>query len=120
MSRYSALEAHGGSIRWTTTSGQKGELPVVQAVTRGAVETLTEVNYAAPKVNRASLEQVTLELTAGDGSILARNTHDVFVYCGRFGRAARGCSPRSQRAAWPPAVEARLSGARRDGCHVGV
>jgi Glycosyl hydrolases family 2, sugar binding domain/Glycosyl hydrolases family 2 len=80
MSRYSVREAHGGSIRWTTTSGQKGELPVVQAVTRGAVETLTEVNYTAPKVVRASLEQVTLELTAGDGSILARNTHDVFVY----------------------------------------
>ena len=80
MSRYSARDAHGGSIRWTTTLGQKGELPVVQAVTRGAVETLTEVNYAAPKVDRATLEQITLELTAGDGSILARNTHDVFVY----------------------------------------
>ena len=80
LSRYSGRESQGGTIRWTSTSGQVGELPVVQAVKRGGVEPLASVGFRAPKVDRATLEQVTLELKGADGSVLARNTHDLFVY----------------------------------------
>jgi hypothetical protein len=80
LSRYGARESDGGLIRWTTTSGAKGDLPVVQAIARGGVEPLVGIGLTAPKVNRATLEQVSLELVGRDGAVLARNTHDLFVY----------------------------------------
>ncbi len=80
FSRYSAKEAHGGNIYWSTTSGLKAELPVVQAVERGSVDLLATLELTMPKVDRATLEQVTIELKAEDGSLIARNTHDLFVF----------------------------------------
>ena len=80
LSRYGAKTTDGGAIKWTTTSGQTGERPVVRAVPRGGVEALASLALTAPPVDHATLEQVTLELKAADGSVLARNTHDLFVY----------------------------------------
>lgn len=80
LSRYSAGDPQGGSIAWKTTSGQSGERPVSQPVSRGGVAALASLGLTAPRVGRATLEQVSLELKAADGTVLARNTHDLFVY----------------------------------------
>ena len=47
---------------------------------RGGVGQLGSVGLIAPRVDRATLEQVTLELKSAGGTVLARNTHDLFVY----------------------------------------
>ncbi len=80
LSHYSGRPATGSVIKWTTTSGQTGERPVTQDVPRGGVGDIASLALTAPPVDHATLEQVTLELKAADGSVLARNTHDLFVY----------------------------------------
>ena len=80
LSRYSAREPTGGTLTWTTTSGARGQAPATQAVARGTVGPLATLTLTAPTVERATLEQVTLELAGPDGAVLARNTHDLFVY----------------------------------------
>ena len=50
LSRYSANDPSGGSIAWTTTSGQRGERPLGTSVARGGVGTLGSVGLTAPRV----------------------------------------------------------------------
>ena len=79
LSRYGAKDPDGGSLKWST-SAQPAGTRAVGTVARGGVGSLGSVTLTMPTVNRTTLEQVTLELTASDGALLARNTHDLFVY----------------------------------------
>ncbi len=54
-----ALQRQGCARRhrsdWSTTSGRKAELPVVQAVDAGSVDLLGTLELTMPKVDRATL-----------------------------------------------------------------
>ena len=80
LSRYGARTPEGGTLAWTTTSGGSGTAPVTVAPGRGAVGQVGALRLTMPQASRAALEQVSLELRAADGAVLARNTHDLFVF----------------------------------------
>ena len=80
--RATAPSRPGGAIKWTTTSGHDRELPVGTAPWPAAAVEAAGVAGTddASRSTARRCEQVTLELKAADGTVLARNTHDLFVY----------------------------------------
>jgi hypothetical protein len=79
LSRYSAKPAAGGSLVWSS-AGLAGGTVSSAEVERGGVGRVASLTLVAPSVSKATVQQVSLELKAADGSVIARNTHDLFVY----------------------------------------
>ena len=79
LSRYGAKDPAGGSLEWSTPTMTGGVVPAA-TVARGGVGSLGSLVLKMPTVDRATLEQVTLKLKAADGTVLAQNTHDIFLY----------------------------------------
>jgi hypothetical protein len=79
LSRYSDHAVAGGTLQWSS-AGVAGGSVNVREVARGEVGPLASVTVAAPSVTKATLQQLAFELKAADGTTLARNTHDLFVY----------------------------------------
>lgn len=79
LSRYSATSPAGGSLVWSS-AGLPGGTVTSADVERGGVGRVASLSLVAPSVSKATLQQVSLELKAPDGSVIARNTHDLFVF----------------------------------------
>ena len=83
FSRYSKRDPTASSLHWSIPSmaGAQGQGTVPgPAISRGTVASLGTLAIPLPKTDKATLQQVSLELKAADGTVLARNTHDLFVY----------------------------------------
>jgi hypothetical protein len=79
LSRYSAKSPDGGSLVWSS-AGLAGGTVRVSNVERGSLGRLGSFSISTPPVSKATLQQVSLEVKAADGSVIARNTHDLFVF----------------------------------------
>jgi hypothetical protein len=79
FSRYGARSPAGGSLVWSS-AGLAGGTVNVADVDRGGVGRVASLSLVAPSVPKATLQQISLELKAADGAVLARNTHDLYVF----------------------------------------
>ena len=79
LSRYSDRDPGGGRLVWKNGTGSGASLPQ-PSIPRGSVGSLLTLTIPLPRVDKAALFNVAMELQGADGSVLARNTHDLFVY----------------------------------------
>ncbi|HYG97723.1 MAG TPA: hypothetical protein VD837_01240 [Terriglobales bacterium] len=79
-SRYGAADWRGAQLRWHTQSGPSGYFNVSQPPVRGTVADLQTFTFVAPGTNAPRKEWIALQLVAADGSVLAQNRYEIFVY----------------------------------------
>jgi len=80
FSHYSAKDLRGASLHWSTDSGARGSLPINGPIERASVASLPSISFAAPQVNAARRLRLLLKLNGRDGSLLAENSYDFFIF----------------------------------------
>jgi hypothetical protein len=80
LSRYSDHDPTGGQLVWRNGAVSGATLPQ-PSVPRGSVGSLRTLTIPLPPTNdKTVLFSIALELQGADGTVVARNTHDLFVY----------------------------------------
>ncbi|HYE64410.1 MAG TPA: hypothetical protein VD966_02435 [Pyrinomonadaceae bacterium] len=80
LSHYGERELDGVTVRWWSGTGAGEEFRLERRFPRGSVEPLQPITFPAPGVERPRRERLRLEARARDGSLLAENSYDIFVY----------------------------------------
>jgi hypothetical protein len=80
LSHYSARELSGARLQWSTDSGASGGFPITGPVTRASVAALPSISFAAPQVNAARRLKLLLKVSGRDGSLIAENSYDLFIF----------------------------------------
>jgi hypothetical protein len=80
LSHYGNTKVDGASVQWSTDSGAKGGFDIDQSIERASVSPLQRISFVAPEVDRPRRERLLLKLRGHDGSVMAENSYDVFVF----------------------------------------
>ena len=80
LSHYSAKAVNGTRLEWMTDSGARGQFEIGRAIGRGTVESLQAISFVAPQVDRPRRVRLLLRVRRGDGSLVAENSYEVFVF----------------------------------------
>jgi hypothetical protein len=93
LSRFSAIDPAGATLKWTSAAGTAGGVGDVTAagesktpsVARGSVDEIARVEVKLASAPGASLtkmtrERLTFTLETAAGELIARNTHDLYIY----------------------------------------
>ncbi|MDQ6652741.1 MAG: hypothetical protein M3Y84_08340 [Acidobacteriota bacterium] len=88
LSHYSGKGFEGATVSWSTDTGARGQFSLNNAnrhssgysSARASVESLQSFSFVAPVVNQPRREQLRLELHGVDGSLIAENSYELFIY----------------------------------------
>jgi hypothetical protein len=80
LSHYSAKEWSGARLQWSTDAGARGSFNINGPITRASVAPLSSISFAAPQVNAARRLKLFLKVSGRDGSLLAENSYDFFIF----------------------------------------
>jgi hypothetical protein len=78
ISHFSDVELKGGRLRWSTDSGNVGEVPLNDVVP-GSVTPLHTVRITFSDVKVATADRLEIEIRLKSGHRLAENSYDLFV-----------------------------------------
>ncbi|HVG20804.1 MAG TPA: glycoside hydrolase family 2 TIM barrel-domain containing protein [Blastocatellia bacterium] len=80
LSHYGGKHTGGARVHWSTGSGAKGSYDLDREIERATVATLQPISFVAPAVTRPLRERLALEVRGRDGSLIAENSYDYFVF----------------------------------------
>jgi hypothetical protein len=80
LSHYSGKDLKGLSVSWSTDSGATGQFSLDRSNGNATVEPLQSFSFVAPVVNRPRRAQLLLKLHGVDGSLIAENSYDLFIF----------------------------------------
>jgi hypothetical protein len=80
FSRYGENDLRGASLAWFTSAGANGRTQIQQSVLQTEVPALQSISFLAPLVNSPQRQQLFLEIRGSDGTLLAENSYEYFVF----------------------------------------
>jgi hypothetical protein len=80
VSHYSTRDLRGTRLRWSTGSGAAGSFELRESVPAGSVTALAKIAFQLPQVQTATSERLYFEIRTRQGSLIAENSYELFVY----------------------------------------
>ncbi|HEX8183922.1 MAG TPA: glycoside hydrolase family 2 TIM barrel-domain containing protein [Blastocatellia bacterium] len=80
ISHYGNTKMSGARLQWSTASGATGSFDINQSIERASVAPLQPISFVAPVVDRSRRERLSLKVQAQDGSVIAENSYDLFIF----------------------------------------
>ena len=84
LSHYSGKDLKGSTVSWSTDSGATGQFSLDNSNGHSngspTVEPLQSFSFVAPVVSKPLREQLRLSLHGADGSLIAENSYELFVF----------------------------------------
>jgi hypothetical protein len=80
ISNYGRAKIDGARVEWSTDSGAKGSFVIGQSIERASVARLESISFVAPDVDRSRRVRLLLKVSARDGSMVAENSYDVYIF----------------------------------------
>ena len=80
FSHYSENDLRGVWLSWFTKTSASGRYQIQQTVPQTRIAALQSISFLAPAVDRPQRQRVFLELRGSEGSLLAENSYEYFVF----------------------------------------
>jgi len=80
VSHYSSRDLKGAQVHWSGETFKGGSFAVERPIERAGVAKLKAINFNAPAVERPRRETIKIQLRAADGSTLAENSYELYLY----------------------------------------
>lgn len=79
VSHYGTANLTRSAVKWSSTSGESGSLPIPAMQSGSAVE-IGAIRFKAPQSKQGLIVQVSVEIRDGAGKAISSNSHRLFVY----------------------------------------
>jgi hypothetical protein len=80
LSHYGGKTTSGARVHWSTESGARGSYSIDGEIGRATVAPLQAISFAAPVVARPRRGRLALEVRGRDGTLIAENSYNYFVF----------------------------------------
>ncbi|HKP87923.1 MAG TPA: hypothetical protein VJZ26_17605, partial [Blastocatellia bacterium] len=80
ISHYGAKDLSGARVKWSTDMGASGEFLINDSIERASVTPLKSVTFIIPETQNQKRARLTIDVRARDGSLVAENHYDFFVF----------------------------------------
>jgi hypothetical protein len=80
VSHYSARDLNSAKVNWHVAGGESGTQTISSPIARASVQTVQPITIHLPQVQGATTKKLMLELMGRDGSSIADNSYELYIY----------------------------------------